>query len=78
MCSAATRAGFEKVVDTLVGQDRLAKLDVIIAGDDVSEKKPHPMIYNKAQEIIQVPVERCVVIEDSMVGLRAAKAANMR
>merc|ERR1719486_1762297 len=50
ICSASTRAGFEKVVDSVVGQERLAKLDVIIAGDDVSNKKPHPEIYNVAAE----------------------------
>ena len=33
ICSASTRAGFEKVVDSIVGQERLRKLDVIIAGD---------------------------------------------
>jgi beta-phosphoglucomutase-like phosphatase (HAD superfamily) len=46
-----------------------------MAGDDVSEKKPNPMIYNKAQEIVGVDASRCIVIEDSLVGLRAAKAA---
>ena len=38
ICSASTRAGFEKVVDSVVGQERLSKLDVIIAGDDVSAR----------------------------------------
>ena len=48
ICSASTRAGFEKVVDSVVGKERLAKLDIIIAGDDVSKKKPDPEIYNTA------------------------------
>ena len=48
ICSASTRAGFEKVVDSIVGKERLDKLDVIIAGDDVTAKKPDPMIYNLA------------------------------
>jgi len=78
ICSASTRGGFEKVVDAVVGQERLAKLDVIIAGDDVSNKKPDPEIYNVAAERLGVPPEACVVVEDSMVGLRAAKAAGMR
>merc|ERR1711988_1756004 len=60
------------------GSDRLSKLDVIIAGDDVTKKKPDPMIYNKARERLGLMSEQCVVIEDSLVGLRAAKAANMR
>ena len=55
----------------------MSKLDVVIAGDDVSEKKPSPMIYNKAQSIINIDKRFCVVIEDSLVGLRAAMGAGM-
>ena len=33
ICSAATKAGFEKLVNKIVGPERLAKLDVIIAGE---------------------------------------------
>ena len=77
ICSAATKAGFEKVVNSVVGKERLSKLDVIMAGDDVSKKKPDPLIYNLAREKIGVPADRCVVIEDSLVGLRAALGANM-
>lgn len=78
ICSAATRAGFEKVVNSVVGAERLSKLDCVIAGDDVSEKKPDPMIYNVARERLGMAADQCVVIEDSLVGLRAAKAAHMR
>jgi len=78
ICSASTRGGFEKVVDAVVGQERLAKLDVIIAGDDVSRKKPDPEIYNVAASRLGLPSGACVVVEDSMVGLRAAKAAGMK
>mmetsp|Transcript_49573 Transcript_49573/g.94725 ORF Transcript_49573/g.94725 Transcript_49573/m.94725 type:complete len:337 (+) Transcript_49573:54-1064(+) len=75
ICSAATRAGFEKVVNSIVGPERLAKFDVIIAGDDVDKKKPDPMIYNVAQQRLGMPGNKCVVIEDSLVGLRAAVSA---
>ena len=78
ICSASTRAGFEKVVDAVVGQERLAKLDVIIAGDDVSKKKPDPEIYNVAAARLGLASTACVVVEDSMVGLRAAKSAGMK
>ena len=78
ICSASTRGGFEKVVDSVVGKARLAKLDVIIAGDDVSRKKPDPEIYNVAAERLGLDKSACVVVEDSMVGLRAAKAAGMK
>jgi len=77
ICSAATKAGFVKVVDAVVGQERLSKLDVVMAGDDVKLKKPDPMIYNLAREKLGLPAADCVVVEDSLVGLRAAKAAGM-
>ena len=44
ICSAATRGGFDRVVNSIVGKERLSKLDIIIAGDDVTAKKPDPMI----------------------------------
>ena len=50
ICSAATRGGFERVVNSMVGPERPAKLDTVIAGDDVTAKKPDPMIYNLAAE----------------------------
>jgi HAD superfamily hydrolase (TIGR01509 family) len=78
ICSAATKAGFDKVVNSVVGRERLDCMDVLMAGDDVTKKKPDPLIYNLARERIDLPAEKCVVIEDSIVGLRAAMGAGMR
>lgn len=78
ICSAATRGGFDRVVNSIVGPERLAKLDVVIAGDDISNKKPDPEIYNVAAARLGLGKERCVVIEDSLVGLRAATGAGMK
>jgi HAD superfamily hydrolase (TIGR01509 family) len=75
VCSASTKEAVTKVLAVTLGEERRSKLDVCILGDDVAEKKPNPMIYNVAREKIGIDKERCVVIEDSMVGLRAAKAA---
>lgn len=78
VCSAATKAAAVKTLDITLGSERISRLDVCILGDDVSAKKPDPMIYNVACERLGIPVGRCVVIEDSLVGLRAAKGANMK
>lgn len=75
VCSASTKGAVQKVLAVTLGEERQNKLDVCILGDDVSEKKPSPMIYNEARSRIGIDKERCVVVEDSMVGLRAAKAA---
>lgn len=78
ICSAATKSSVLYVLDNLVGKDRLKHFDVILAGDDVDEKKPSPKIYNVAREKLQVDAENCVVIEDSLIGLQAALAAGMQ
>ena len=78
VCSASTKEAVTKVLEVTLGPDRVSKLDVCILGDDVSAKKPDPMIYNEARSRLgNLSPNKCVVIEDSMVGLRAAKAAGM-
>ena len=78
VCSAATKQAAVKTLDITLGPERVSKLDVCILGDDVSAKKPDPMIYRVASERLGIPSERCVVVEDSLVGLRAAVAADMK
>ncbi|GIV37524.1 MAG: hydrolase [Cyclobacteriaceae bacterium] len=41
----------------------------------VTHGKPHPEIYLKAAKALQLPNRRCVVIEDSLSGIAAARAA---
>ena len=75
VCSASTKAAVTKVLDVTLGKGRREKLNVCILGDDVSKLKPDPMIYNTAADTLNIDQSKCVVIEDSMVGLRAAKRA---
>ncbi len=42
------------------------------------EKKPDPAIYTLAASTLGVEPSRCVVVEDSAIGLAAAKAAGMK
>jgi len=46
--------------------------DVVIAGDDVENAKPHPEPYLRAAERLGVPIGDCVAIEDSEFGLVSA------
>lgn len=75
VCSASTKAAVTKVLDVTLGEERRNKLNVCILGDDVSKLKPDPLIYVTAAERLGMDPNYCVVIEDSMVGLRAAKGA---
>jgi HAD superfamily hydrolase (TIGR01509 family) len=79
VCSAATKAAALQTLDICLGPDRIAQLDVLILGDDVSAKKPDPLIYNTARSRLNdLAASKCVVVEDSLVGLRAAVAAQMK
>jgi len=47
----------------------------IVSGDDITRGKPDPEVFDKACAKLDLPPERCVVIEDAPVGIQAAKAA---
>ena len=51
---------------------------VYITGSDVSNKKPHPELFEKALERLAVPARNCVVIEDAPNGVKAALAAGCK
>jgi HAD superfamily hydrolase (TIGR01509 family) len=78
VCSAATKAAAVKTLDITLGSDRVNRLNVCILGDDVTAKKPDPLIYNTACQQLNMLPSQCIVIEDSLVGLRAAVGANMK
>lgn len=49
----------------------------IVTGDDVSDGKPNPEIYERALEISQLTNNEVVTFEDSFAGITAAKAAGI-
>lgn len=51
---------------------------VIVAGDEVTEGKPHPEAYLRAAAALGVAPEACVAIEDSVPGVAAAYASGAR
>ncbi len=51
---------------------------VVVTGDEVQHGKPHPDIYVRAAKKLGISPEACLVIEDSLAGMAAGKAANMR
>ena len=65
------------VVDILQIHHISHLVDFIISADDVTEHKPHHQTYLKAMELMQLPPEQCIVIEDGMPGIKAASAAHI-
>ena len=52
--------------------------DTVVTGNDVKQNKPAPDIFLSAARKLDVPAVACVVLEDSVNGIQAAKAAGMR
>ncbi len=61
----------------LEAADLLWRFDAIATSSDVEHAKPAPDIYLLAAQRLGVAPERCVVLEDSPTGVRAALAAGM-
>ncbi|MDC2955127.1 HAD family phosphatase [Streptomyces gilvifuscus] len=59
------------------GLDRWFGEDRIFSSEDVGRGKPAPDLFLYAAERMGVAPERCVVVEDSPLGVRAAVAAGM-
>jgi beta-phosphoglucomutase family hydrolase len=53
------------------------KFDAVVGGADVTRGKPHPDVFLLAAERLAVPPQCCVVIEDAVAGIEAARAAGM-
>lgn len=75
--AVATSSMREKALRYLELGEIKERFDFIICGSDVKESKSNPEIFLKAAEHLNVKVEACMVLEDSRLGIEAAKAAQM-
>ncbi len=67
-----------QVIDRLLAALDIAKFfSVVVTVDEVSKSKPDPEIFLKTAEKLGSKPERCVVLEDSIFGVKAAKAGKM-
>ena len=53
-------------------------VDAIITADRVTHSKPHPECFLLGSETLDVPVENCIVFEDSFHGIKAGNRAGMK
>lgn len=68
----------ENIDLTLSDLDLAGIFNCIASGQEVTESKPSPEIYLLAAKRLQVTPNDCLVIEDSPLGVTAAKTAGMK
>jgi len=75
---ALATMGPRKVVDKLLSEKSIRRyFDVVVTADEASRPKPNPEIFLQAARRMKVRSEECLVVEDSIFGVKAAKAAGM-
>ncbi|NCO33146.1 MAG: hypothetical protein AUJ92_06375 [Armatimonadetes bacterium CG2_30_59_28] len=74
MGTSAPPENVELVVELLELGD---VFDAMVTSRDVAHGKPNPEVFTIAAERLGTPPGRCVVIEDAIAGVEAARAAGM-
>jgi putative hydrolase of the HAD superfamily len=54
------------------------KFSIIVTSEDVKKRKPDPEVYESAIKQLQLPQQNVIAVEDTAIGLHAAKAAGIR
>jgi len=75
--SVASGSEYRHVVHTLESIGARTYFEVIVTPVDVERGKPAPDMFLLAAERMRVPRERCLVVEDSPLGIEAARLAGM-
>ena len=79
LCLALASGSVPPVIDAVLDRFGLRpSFDAVVSASDLPLGKPHPAIFLHTAEILKVAAESCVVLEDSLNGCIAAKAAKMR
>ena len=78
LCALATSAGRARTNESLKQLGITKDFSVIVAGEEVIAAKPAPDIFLLAAEKLGVTAKESVVVEDSVAGVVAARAAGMK
>ena len=67
-----------RLIRAVLALDGLAdRFEVVLTAEDEEDGKPDPAVYLSAARDLGVVAERCLAVEDSVNGVRSAKAAGM-
>jgi len=76
--TALASSNNREIIDRILREKSVRKyFDVALTVDDVLKPKPDPEIFLKCAKKLNCYPKRCVVLEDSIFGVKAAKRAGM-
>ena len=65
------------IIHMLKANDLEKCFEAVLTAESISHSKPNPEIFLKTASELKSSPEKCVVVEDSVFGVKAAKSANM-
>jgi HAD superfamily hydrolase (TIGR01509 family) len=75
---ALVSASPRSIVDAALKHISPLPFRATISSDDVSKTKPDPEGYLKAANFLNVDIAKCLILEDSMTGVTAARASGAK
>lgn len=76
---AVASSSMRRLIDVILHRFVLSeRFGAIVSGDSHARPKPAPDIFLEAARQLGVPPDGCIVLEDSLAGVQAARAAKMR
>lgn len=75
IASAAPRKNVKTILEALHTADYF---EAIVSAEDVHRGKPDPEVFLVAAAKLDVPPSHCIVVEDALHGIEAARAAGMK
>jgi beta-phosphoglucomutase family hydrolase len=76
--AVATSSGQENIDFTIDGLNLREYFAAIIGSEGIKNGKPDPEIFLTAAKRLGIPSDKCLVFEDSIIGVEAASRANMK
>jgi len=73
----ASMNNYSVISHLLKAKDLEKYFSVVLTADSISHSKPNPEIFLKTANKLEAKPECCVVVEDSLFGVKAAKSAKM-
>ena len=77
IATTTTSSNIDELLSVALDRNWRSLFAAVVAGDDVTRKKPAPDVYLEVLARLQRPAADCLAIEDSGNGLKAATAARI-